>query len=79
VSGLLIDAGHIDAGAYLAAWSFLAFCLTVEGCDFYERRQPHVDATGLLTYPTMSLNGQQNGAINDMVEEGLVLGESISW
>lgn len=90
IAGLLAgNPADTPQAAYLAAWSFLVFCLVVEACDLFAARQEKtgtdLNAAGLLDVAPAAhrdngyrQNGQRDLALEEWVPAGVVLGQDVS-
>ena len=84
LAGLLaLNPLFVPSAAYLASWSFLLYCIVVEACDLIARRDEEqslqTNAAGLLeaTPGGFPWNGRKTLPLDDMIREGVILGESV--
>lgn len=84
LAGLLaLHPQSVPLAAYLASWSFLAYCIMVEVCDGLAgaREAPalQANAAGLLEPAAgrFPWGGDRAAGLDDLFQEGVVLGEAL--
>ncbi len=84
LAGLLaLNPAFAPLSAYLASWGFLAYCIVVEVCDGVAGAQEapalEPNAAGLLEPAPAGLpwRGRRSASLEDLMGEGVVLGEAV--